>query len=340
VTDVLDWPNAYGGPYGSGLIRQTPEDFVVEEVLPFSPSGDGEHLFLFIEKRGENTEYVARQLSKFTGVLARDIGYAGLKDRHAVTRQWFSLWLPGKANPDWQSWDQANITLIDTARHHKKLRRGVLTGNKFSLMVRQWEGDVAQTETLLKTIAKTGMANYYGEQRFGHDGKNIEKAQLLFQGKSFNRNQRSLYLSAVRSFLFNGILARRIELNNWNQIVLGDVLQFDGSNSFFQTDTIDSDVAVRVADLELHPTGCLWGRGEVLVQAESWCIEQAVLSQHSELKEGLEAMGLQLGRRAFRVRVEGLSWDFVDAETLTLSFFLPAGSYATALLKEIIVVRN
>ncbi|HIG07927.1 MAG TPA: tRNA pseudouridine(13) synthase TruD, partial [Methylococcaceae bacterium] len=128
------------------------------------------------------------------------------------------------------------------------------------------------------------MANYYGEQRFGHDGKNIEKAQLLFQGKSFNRNQRSLYLSAVRSFLFNGILARRIELNNWNQIVLGDVLQFDGSNSFFQTDTIDSDVAVRVAGLELHPTGCLWGRGEVLVQAESWCIEQAVLSQHSELK--------------------------------------------------------
>lgn len=340
MTDVLGWPNAYDGPYGSGLIRQIPEDFVVEEVLPFSPSGDGEHLFLFIEKRGENTEYVARQLSKFTGVLARDIGYAGLKDRHAVTRQWFSLWLPGKANPDWQCWDQANITLIAIARHHKKLRRGVLTGNKFSLMVRQWEGDVEQTETLLKAIAKTGIANYYGEQRFGHGGKNIEKAQLLFQGKSFNRNQRSLYLSAARSFIFNGILARRIELNNWNQIVVGDVLQFDGSNSFFQTDTIDRDVAVRVAGLEIHPTGCLWGRGEVLVHAESWRIEQAVLSQHIELKEGLEAMGLQLGRRALRVRVEGLSWDFVDAKTLTLSFFLPAGSYATALLKEIIVVRN
>ncbi len=335
-----DWPTTYGGPQGSGFIRQFPEDFKVEEVLPFTPSGEGEHIFLFIEKRGENTDYVARKLAKFAGVLSRDIGYAGLKDRQAVTRQWFSIWLPGKTMPEWQYWDEENIILSKITRHHKKLKRGVLTGNKFSLIIRQWEGDIEKTEQLLTTIAKAGIANYYGPQRFGHDGKNIEKAQLLFQGKSFNRNQRSLYLSATRSFLFNGLLARRVELNNWNQIVLGDVLQFDGSNSLFQTDTINKNMAVRVADLEVHPTGSLWGRGEVLVQAESWRIEQTILSQNIEFKEGLEAMGLQLGRRAFRVRVKELSWSFFDEKTLTLSFFLPAGSYATALLKEIMVVRN
>lgn len=335
-----EWPTTYGGPQGSGFIRQFPEDFKVEEVLPFTPSGEGEHIFLFIEKRGENTDYVARKLAKFTGVLSRDIGYAGLKDRQAVTRQWFSIWLPGKAMPDWQCWDEENIILSKITRHHKKLKRGVLTGNKFSLIIREWEGDIEKTEQLLTTIAQAGIANYYGPQRFGHDGKNIEKAQLLFQGKSFNRNQQSLYLSAIRSFLFNGFLARRVELNNWNQIVLGDVLQFDGSNSLFQTDTINKNMAVRVADLEVHPTGSLWGCGEVLVQAESWRIEQTILGQNIEFKEGLEEMGLQLGRRAFRVRVKELSWNFFDEKTLTLSFFLPAGSYATALLKEIMVVRN
>ncbi|HHZ70282.1 MAG TPA: tRNA pseudouridine(13) synthase TruD [Methylococcaceae bacterium] len=335
-----DWPNTYGGPQGAGLIRQAPEDFKVEEVLPFTPSGEGEHLFLFIEKRGENTDYVARQLAKFAGVLARDVGYAGLKDRQAVTRQWFSIWLPGKTMPDWQRWDQENISLIDITRHHKKLKRGVLTGNRFSLMIRQWEGDVKQTEHLLNTIAVGGIANYYGAQRFGRHGKNIEKALSLFQGQSFKRNQRSLYLSAARSFLFNCILARRIELENWNQVVAGDVLQFEGSNSFFPTEVIDSALIARVSALELHPTGCLWGLGDVPEYGDVWDIEQTILTQYAELKDGLESMDLKIGRRALRVVVENFTWAFTGTQTLRLSFFLPAGSYATALLKEIIVVRN
>ncbi|MDG2365621.1 MAG: tRNA pseudouridine(13) synthase TruD [Methylococcaceae bacterium] len=335
-----DWPNTYGGPPGGGLIRQSPEDFKVEEVLPFTPSGEGEHLFLFIEKRGENTDYVARQLAKFAGVLARDVGYAGLKDRQAVTRQWFSIWLPGKPMPDWQHWDQENISLIDITRHHKKLKRGVLTGNKFSLMIRQWDGDVKHTEHVLNTIAVGGIANYYGAQRFGHQGKNIEKALSLFQGQTFKRNQRSLYLSAARSFIFNCILARRIELENWNQVVAGDVLQFEGSNSFFRTDVVDSVLTARVSALELHPTGCLWGLGNVPEHGDAWHIEQTILTQYSELRDGLEAMGLKIGRRALRVVVDNLTWAFTDVQTLRLSFFLPAGSYATALLKEIIVIRN
>jgi len=340
VIHFPDWPNTYGGPPGGGLIRQSPEDFKVEEVLPFTPSGEGEHLFLFIEKRGENTDYVARQLAKFAGVLARDVGYAGLKDRQAVTRQWFSIWLPGKPMPDWQHWDQENISLIDITRHHKKLKRGVLTGNKFSLMIRQWDGDVKHTEHVLNTIAVGGIANYYGAQRFGHQGKNIEKALSLFQGQTFKRNQRSLYLSAARSFIFNCILARRIELENWNQVVAGDVLQFEGSNSFFRTDVVDSVLTARVSALELHPTGCLWGLGNVPEHGDAWHIEQTILTQYSELRDGLEAMDLKIGRRALRVVVDNLTWAFTDVQTLRLSFFLPAGSYATALLKEIIVIRN
>ena len=196
-----NWPVAFDGPAGYGKIRSRPDDFIVNEQLGFEPSGSGEHVFLEIEKVGENTEYVARALARFAGVRQRDIGYAGLKDRHARTRQWFSVWLPGKDDPCWEDFATDTIKILGFARHNKKLKRGVLVGNDFCLIVRDWRGDRMQTESILEAIKTHGLPNYFGEQRFGINGQNINQALAMFQGAKVKRPQRSLYLSAVRSFI-------------------------------------------------------------------------------------------------------------------------------------------
>ncbi|MBL6986147.1 MAG: tRNA pseudouridine(13) synthase TruD, partial [Methylobacter sp.] len=201
--EIPIWPYVYGGPSGIGKIRSLPEDFVVMENLSFEPSGAGEHAFLQIQKKGENTEFVARQLSRFAGVRQRDVSYAGLKDRYAVTTQWFSVWLPGKAGPDWTQFETNTIKVLHSVRHAKKLKRGVLSGNSFKLVIRDWQGDQAKTIQQLEQIKANGIANYFGSQRFGNQGQNVNKALAMFEGAKVGREQRSIYLSAARSYLFN-----------------------------------------------------------------------------------------------------------------------------------------
>ncbi len=222
--EIPVWPYVYGSPSGTGIIRSLPEDFIVKENLAFEPSGEGEHAFLQIEKTGENTEYVARQLARFANVRPRDVGFAGLKDRHAVTTQWFSVWLPGKADPDWTQFETDSIKVLHAVRHARKLKRGVLSGNSFKLIIRDWQGDKDKTIRQLEAMKANGMANYYGFQRFGHEGQNVNKALAMFSGVKAGREQRSLYLSAARSYLFNRILACRVSGDIWNQAVAGDIL--------------------------------------------------------------------------------------------------------------------
>ncbi len=325
-------PYVYGSPSGQGKIRSLPEDFIVTEHLAFEPSGEGEHVFLFIEKTGENTDYVARQLAKFANVKQRDVSYAGLKDRHAVTSQWFSVWLPGKADPDWSQLTNEKIKVLQTVRHARKLKRGVLSGNSFKIVIRDWQGDTIKTEQQLNAIKADGIANYYGEQRFGHEGLNINKALALFKGAKVGREQRSIYLSAVRSYLFNQILAQRVLAETWNQAVAGDYCVFDLGHSYFKAEQVNMDITRRLAAKEIHPTGVLWGKGN----AELLPVEQAVIAANAELAVGLVASGLEQNRRALRINVANLHWQFIDLSTLALSFTLPAGSYATAVLREII----
>lgn len=329
---IPNWPYVYGQPSGSGKLRSLPDDFVVTENLAFEPSGTGEHVFLRIKKIGENTEFVARQLARFANVRQRDVSYAGLKDRHAVTTQWFSVWLPGKADPDWSAFTSDSITVVDSVRHARKLKRGVLSGNHFTITIRAWQGDKAATLEQLAAIKNHGIANYYGVQRFGHDGQNVNKALALFQGAKVGREQRSLYLSAARSFLFNQALACRVRDNTWQLALAGDTFQFDLSHSCFTADTIDSEITRRLAAHELHPTGVLWGKGETPVSA----LEQTVFAAFPELTQGLLACGVERDRRALRANVADLDWQFEDESTLKLDFTLPAGSYATAVLRELI----
>jgi len=330
------WPYVYGQPSGSGKIRSCPEDFIVNEHLSFEPSGQGEHVFLLIQKTGENTDYVARQLAKYAEVRQRDVSYAGLKDRHAVTTQWFSVWLPGKADPDWGDFETETIKVLQTIRHARKLKRGVLSGNSFKLIIRLWQGDKEKTLEQLEAMKKEGIANYYGPQRFGHAGQNVNKALALFQGVTAGREQRSLYLSAARSFLFNSILAYRVSHNNWNQALQGDTYQFDVSRSSFKSDLADAEIIRRLVDKEIHPTAALWGRGEFSVCAEALMIEQQVLGAFPALTQGLIDCAVDSDRRALRVNVRDLQWQFIDETSLELSFTLPPGSYATAVLREII----
>ena len=334
--EIPVWPYVYGQPSGQGKIRSVPEDFIVTENLAFEPSGAGEHAFLQIEKTGENTDYVARQLARFANVRQRDVSFAGLKDRHAVTTQWFSVWLPGKADPDWTQFETDSMKVLQSMRHARKLKRGVLSGNSFKLIIRDWQGDQDKTIRQLEAIKANGIANYYGAQRFGNEGQNVNKALAMFQGAKAGREQRSLYLSAARSYLFNQILAYRVTRKMWNQPVAGDTYMFDLSHSCFKSQLPDAEIIRRLDAKEIHPTGALWGRGEAGVTADTLSIEQGIIDAYPELAQGLIASEVDKDRRALRVNVQDLDWQFVDDATLALAFTLPAGSYATSVLREII----
>jgi tRNA pseudouridine13 synthase len=336
--EIPVWPHVYGSPSGVGKIRTLPEDFIVGEILAFEPSGIGEHAFLRIQKTGENTDYVARQLARFADVRQRDIGYAGLKDRHAVTTQWFSVWLPGKADPDWTAFETSEIKVVQSVRHARKLKRGALSGNRFEITLRDWQGDQAKTIEQLILIKTNGIANYYGEQRFGNQGQNVNKALAMFRGEKVNRDLRSLYLSAARSYLFNQILSHRVAKNTWSQAIAGDTFMFDRSQSCFKSDIPDAEILRRLDAQIIHPSGVLWGKGDADISADALAIEHRVINSHDELAQGLIANGLEKARRPLRVKVDDLDWQFRDQTTLQLNFTLPAGSYATSLLRELIEI--
>lgn len=337
-TPLPDWAYASRGAQSRGIIRTTPDDFIVNEIQSFELSGTGEHAFILIEKCSENTDYVARLLARFAGVRQRDVSYAGLKDRHARTRQWFSVWLPGKADPDWNALNSETITVLEATRHSKKLKRGSLAGNEFIIRVRDYVGDKALLEQQLQRISSQGVPNYFGVQRFGREGANLAKASALFAGEKLSRNLRSIYLSAARSYLFNQILSQRVAAQTWNQVLVGDVLMFDDSHSFFIAETLDESIEQRVAELDIHPTAVLYGKGQNQGFAEPAMLEQQIIEQYSQLAQGLIAFGVEQGRRALRSNIQELQWQFIDNTTLQLSFTLNAGCYATSLLREIIII--
>jgi len=328
-------PHAFGSFSASGVIRSCPEDFFVEELPPCEPDGEGEHVLLKIEKRGDNTEWVARQLSRLAGVPARDVSYAGLKDRHAVTQQWFSIRLAGKPEPDWQTLASDNLKILDCARHRRKLRRGALRGNRFTIRVRELVGNMAQLTSQLLQIQQQGIPNYFGEQRFGHNGGNLKSAHALFDGSlgRVNRQRRGLYISAARSLLFNLVLAERVKQGSWNQLLLGERVALQGSRSSFHAEEIDAALLARLDEMDIHPTAPLWGRGENEVTAEAAKLEATVLADFVSWQQGLERCGAEMARRALRAPVMDMTWEIMP-DQMVISFTLPKGSYATVLLGE------
>lgn len=327
---------AWGGPVLTGRIRIRPADFRVEEILGHTPDGAGEHLWLYVEKTGVNTVDAARMLAGATGIPPRDAGFAGLKDRQAVTRQWFSLALGNRPDPDLADTPAEGLRILERSRSARKIQRGRLAGNRFVLAVRDIAGDRAAADAVLERIREHGVPNGFGEQRFG--GNNIARAYRLFRGelrRKPNKSKRGFYLSAARSLIFNRVLEARLEDGTWNRLQSGEVAMLDGSRSWFAADPDDPDQARRCAEQDIHPTGPLAGSGDSPVTGGVAQLEQAVLDEYTELVTGLSRFGLEHQRRALRMRVHDLDWTWGE-DTLELTFALDSGSYATTVLREVV----
>ena len=261
MSSLPDWPRAHGEPLFDARIRTTNEDFRVTEDLGVEFSGEGEHDVLYIEKDGANTEWVARQLAKHAGIAAKDVGYSGLKDRHAFTRQWYSV--PAWNKPDWSQLDIEGVTLLEQNKHSRKLRRGMHRANHFEIVLRgdEMSRHEAAVSDRLDTIREHGVPNYFGEQRFGRDGGNVGLANDWAAGARLPRHKRGLAISTIRSYLFNEILAERIADGTWNTILDGDKANLDGTGSVFDVELADDEIGRRCTEMDIHPTGPLAGDG-------------------------------------------------------------------------------
>ena len=335
-------PRAHGEPALRARIRSAPEDFRVEELPGFEASGSGEHLLLTIEKRSMNTAFAAKRLAQWAGIGEVGIGYAGLKDRHAVTVQRFSVHLPKRIAPDLAALESEEMHVVEHQWHAKKLPRGALAGNRFVLRLREVEGERAAIEARLGAISEHGVPNYFGEQRFGRDGDNVANALAMFAGRRVRREQRSLLLSAARSELFNRVLAARVREGSWSgsragETLEGEVWSLAGSRSVFGPEAWSELLAQRLAAFDIHPSGPLWGRGELRSRDAVRELELEAMSgeQAATLRAGLEAAGMDQERRALRLRPDALSWQWLDDGALELVFALPAGAYATVVLAEL-----
>lgn len=328
---------AHGAPVLAARIRTAPEDFFVEELPGFEASGAGEHLLLTVEKRGMNTAFAAKVIAQWAGVDESAIGYAGLKDRHAVTRQRFSVWIPKKIAPPIEALQRDDLRVLDHAWHARKLPRGALAGNRFVLVLREVAGAREAIEARLSAIARRGVPNFFGEQRFGRGGGNVSQAVAMFAGRRVKREERTMLLSAARSELFNRVLAARIEAGCWDAPLEGEVWMLDGSRSVFGPEAFTPALQARLDAFDIHPTGPLWGEGDLRSTGAARELELAALAGDTavRLRAGLERAGLKQERRTLRLRPAGLGWDWRDDGALVLRFDLPPGCYATTVLGEL-----
>ncbi|HVI58469.1 MAG TPA: tRNA pseudouridine(13) synthase TruD [Luteimonas sp.] len=331
---ATELPQAHGAPALSAVMRASPEDFFVEELDAFAASGEGEHLLLSVEKRAMNTAFAAKLIAQWVGVDESAIGYAGLKDRHAVTRQRFSVHLPRRVAPDVATLQAEGLRVLGHAWHARKLPRGALAGNRFRLVLREVQGDRAAIDARLRTIAAAGVPNYFGEQRFGREGANLGNALAMFAGRRVARAQRTHLLSAARSELFNRVLAARVLDGSWDRGLEGEAWMLEGSRSVFGPEPWSETLAARLAAFDIHPSAPLWGRGELRTTGEARRLEEAALSGGDALalRAGLEAAGLRQERRPTRLRPARLSWEQPAGDVVELAFELPPGTYATTVL--------
>jgi len=404
-------PTAWGESVVHARLKSTPTDFRVDEQLDIPLDGVGEHLYLRVRKQALNSQDVADWLRQRFAVTTADIGFCGLKDKQAITDQWFSVRTPLTApeldkifaqrsnqilgqtashpashpashldghldtHPDSQSVTHSDsqsvthadshpvgqhsespqpshasindsmgnaVTLLDCQRHRRKLRRGAHRANRFDITLREVRsitgGDYrAHVSTRLACIAKSGFPNYFGPQRFGFNAANLTGANELISGKRkrVTRRKRGFYLSAMRSALFNEVCAARVAAGSWQTLLQGEPAMLSGTKSYFIHDGTDPSVAMRLARLDVHPSGPLCGRGETSATGACASIESAVLNEHLDAIRWLAEAGLAQERRALRAQASGLQWDWLDKDTLRIQVELEKGVYATSLLAEL-----
>lgn len=342
-----------GAPQASAVLRRDPADFDVSERCDIELAGSGEHLWLHVEKTNLTTSQAVDILAGAAHIHPRHIGYSGLKDKRAVTRQWFSLPWPIIRDEPF-ALDEgvvarhesagSTIHVLEQQRHGRKLKRGAHRANAFELTLREVIGDRGQLESSLARVRAEGAPNYFGPQRFGADGRNLSLSRALFAGKRLRRNQRGFAISAARSLIFNDVLDARIRQGNWNRIMDGEAIMLAGSHSLFgQAGSGESAAALqqRLDDFDIHPSGPLPGTvGDEPTSGEALALEQAVLAAHGNSVDGLKHLRVEAARRALRLDMRSLQWTWTAAGVLVLRFELPPGAYATSVLRELVVTST
>lgn len=344
---ALSPPVAWGsGPLATGVLRSTPEDFKVDEILGFEASGVGPHALLQVRKRGANTEWVSRELAKAAGCKPFEVGFAGLKDRNAVTTQFFTVPRGKRAAAEFLELKGEGYEVLSSSEHQRKLPRGALEGNRFEITVREFRCDPAELAERMASLRAGGVPNYFGEQRFGREGGNLvavlRDAEKLAAGGGGGRrgrgnDDRGFMLSAARSLIFNAILGERVRKGTWNRLAVGDVANLDGRGSVFAVTEVEADAALaaRCEALEIHPSAPLMGEGESLAKGEIRALEESVAAAFPEALAVIRAERMNSERRALRIRLRDCDFQYSD-DVLTVRFALSAGSFATTVLREII----
>jgi tRNA pseudouridine13 synthase len=328
-----------GKPTVSAIYKKQFTDFIVKEDLGFEPDGEGEHVLVYLRKSDCNTQFVAEQLAKFVGIPTKLVSYAGLKDRQAVTEQWFGLHMPGKSTPDFSLFQLAGCEILKVTRQLKKLRIGVLKGNFFSIILRE-VSDKTALQRRIDDLSIKGAPNYFGEQRFGRDNHNLKQAILWANGdiKVKDRQKRGFYLSAARSAIFNDIVSTRILQDKLSQVMLGDALQLTGRGSWFVATQPDlPDLQHRLQQDELRITAPMIGDGELGTHDDARLFEQTCLEKWQTVTELLKTERVATTRRSALLKPVDLSYTWLDDNTLKLDFWLPAGCYATSILRELVI---
>lgn len=326
-----------GKPTATGKIKAKAEHFQVNEILGYEFTGSGEHLMVRIRKSGENTSFVANELAKACGVKSKDVSWAGLKDRHAVTEQWLSVHLPKGETPDFSEFlaQYPSIEILETTRHNKKLRPGELAGNHFTVTLSE-VSDVEDVLKRLESISQTGVPNYFGSQRFGNQGNNLDEARRWGREnvRTRNQNKRSLLLSAARSWIFNNILSSRIEQGLFDQVVEGDIIDTASGQSLVDAEHIQS-AAEQVAKGSAALTAAMAGDNQLPTQARALELEQPHLDNEPDLMALIRGNRMRHDRRAISLKAQDLTWS-ADENSVTLKFSLDAGCFATAIVRELI----
>ncbi|MGQ0836232.1 MAG: tRNA pseudouridine(13) synthase TruD [Gammaproteobacteria bacterium] len=328
---AIDPPRAFGRPIGTARIRTEPEDFIIDEELGFGPDGEGPHVLLRVRKRCANTAWVARELARAARCREHDVGYAGLKDRHAVATQWFSIPAGRRPCSEWPGFGGEGFVVLEAHPHRRKLPRGALAANRFAIRVRSLEVDRGALRERLELVRTHGVPNYFGVQRFGRGAANLDRLNAVAQ---LRRHERSFVLSAARSLVFNAVLAERVSDGTWQRLEPGDIAILDGRGSIFAVDAVQAAIAERASRLEVHPTGPLWGVGAPTTAGRVRALEVATAARFPAACEASSAAGMAQERRSLRLNVRDLEYDLQNEPVI--AFRLTRGAFATCVLRELL----
>ncbi|MBR7888630.1 tRNA pseudouridine(13) synthase TruD [Marinomonas sp. A79] len=346
------WRYAWSKPTVTADLKTHVQDFYVEEQLGFEPDDKGEFCFVFIEKEGVNTDFLAKRLAQLAGIAANKVTYSGVKDRHACTRQWFCLHVLNK-QPNLSSIQEAfrapeSVRVIAQLRHSKKLRTGTHLANRFVIRLRSVEGDLEELEARLQLIKQAGVPNYYGPQRFGINGNNLHNGkELVLNGRQSRRKlskTESFWLSAIRSWCFNEALSDQVENGMWMRLCDGDIAQFQSHDEQFRVKEVGALMHRKVLQGEISPVLPMVSEGwEAGTGAQREAAIKSSLAQSTDLIEGLLTFDLSRDSRLARLVPMNMAWELLSNKTdstnntqLIVEFSLPKGCFATSLLREMV----